>query len=184
MTVGQHTGIHHGDGAVISGAGRLHWFFFLPPILFALHNLEEALSMYHWLEVAPYAPPFNADQFSLGVFLLTLVGFCLYAFRWIGRGEYFGDVMMAFVCMEFLNAFVPHIFASVALFRYTPGLITSAILYVPAGLYLLIGSRRGTMPDLQWKHWILGAVIGALGALVCLWAGIQIDTLLNVNYSV
>lgn len=184
MTVGQHSGIDDGVVSRISGTAKSHGFFLLPPILFAGHNLEEALSMYHWLKVAPYAPPFNATQFATGVFLLTLVGFCLYAFRWIGRGEYFGDVMMAFVCMEFLNAFVPHIFASVALFRYTPGLITSVILYVPAGLYLLIGSRRGTMPDLHWKHWTLGAVIGALGALVCLWAGIQIDTLLNANDSV
>lgn len=111
----------------------------LTPLLFAIHNFEEALGMGKWIESNPdfMLIRVSANQFLLALMMLTLIGFIftIYALLW-NNGESFNCLMNGFVGLMFLNAFFPHIIGTLLLKQYTPGTLTSLTIYLPLGIYV------------------------------------------------
>jgi hypothetical protein len=133
---------------------RLLWFV---PILFALHNLEEAPFMESWSKRLPLKihPTVSTRQFIIAVTFITIAGFLLTFFGVEYLANQTGCLMVLGIqIILFFNAFIPHI-ASTILFRmYSPGVITAVLITLPFSLYLF---RRAINENiLTWtQFWIL-----------------------------
>ena len=114
---------------------QLMW---LVPILFAVHNLEEAPLMEKWAEKTPL--PFHAQiktaPFSIAVTFLTLLAFIVT--RWgvnsppQSLGVYLVVTLQAVIL---LNAFLPHMAVTIRYRSYNPELITAVFLNLPFSIY-------------------------------------------------
>jgi hypothetical protein len=116
------------------------WFFF--PLAISLHNLEEALWLPQWSRHAKrFHKPVEANEFYFAVLIVTMLAyvstFLALAFptAWLWKNIFFG-----FLGAMILNAFVPHLAATIFLRRYAPGLLTGIFLLVPIDSIILYQS--------------------------------------------
>jgi hypothetical protein len=117
---------------------------------FTLHNLEEAVWLPAWSKYASkFHPVVKKDEFRFAVIGVTAIGYLLTFFHLTDNQNsalieylYYG-----FILMMCLNALFPHLVATVALKRYSPGLITGLSLNVPLGISLIRqGLLNGIVP--------------------------------------
>jgi hypothetical protein len=115
---------------------QYRWLFALA---LTLHNLEEAIWLPRWsqhagrwhLKVRPF-------QFRFAVLVLTLLSYGIVLWScWGGKGSLGDYLLSGYAFTLLLNAFFPHLIATIALRRYAPGLITALGLNVPVILMLL-----------------------------------------------
>jgi len=119
-------------------AWTLPHLFWLVPLLFALHNAEEAPRMATWVRrVTPrFMPPITAFQFAVAVALLTLLVLLLTLAAARALPLRLGVLLMAGVqAIIFVNA-LTHVGSALWYRGYTPGLATAVLLTVPFSLYL------------------------------------------------
>ena len=141
--------------------------FLLVPILFIVHNFEEALTMAEWSQKVPefIHPQVTSFQFSIAVTLLSVIGVAATVLaKHLFRGRYFVNIMCGFSAISFMNAFFPHIIAAVYFKSYVPGLLTSIFLYLPFCWYAffkVLGSRM-----IEKKDFILSFIIGTVSGVV------------------
>jgi hypothetical protein len=120
---------------------RPQFLLLLAPLLFAAHIAEEAPGLFSagyvsWFNsfVSPRLGESNFWRANLTPFLITLLLAALTV--WIGR------LWMAYVLLVWLSHFVLanalfHIIATLAMLRYSPGLVTSVTLYLPFFLWFV-----------------------------------------------
>jgi uncharacterized protein with HXXEE motif len=144
--------------ATAGGTERFRRLLWLVPVFIAFHNLEEGLTMPSWLaanlpDVRRIVPAAIFERLPLDLaaavprprlfvelLIATLVPLAITAVGLSRKGRpglYVVLVLQAVVCV---NAVFPHILATLALARYTPGVITAACINVPFSWYLF---RRG-----------------------------------------
>ena len=109
------------------------------PILFALHNLEEASLMEKWSKKSSllFHVTVSTPQFAIAVAVLTVL---VFAATWLGRlgpkqsvGMYVTTGVQAII---FINVIFPHIAVTVRSRSYNPGLLTAVIFNLPFSVYL------------------------------------------------
>jgi hypothetical protein len=119
----------------------------LIPIVLTLHNIEEALTMPHWVmatlhlikENLPAAIDirFTPTQLLLSLLLATVVPFVLTIVCVNGEKRskklYLLFLLQAIVL---LNVAIPHIAASIRIRQYNPGVITAVCFNLPFSLYV------------------------------------------------
>jgi hypothetical protein len=120
---------------------------FLINLLFALsfiiHNIEEAIWLPNWSKHAKkYHKPVGFNEFIFAVLIITILGIVLTFLNFIWDNEIIKIIYFGYVGMMVLNAIFPHLIATIALKRYAPGLITSLLLNVPIGVYLLLNEIK------------------------------------------
>jgi len=117
---------------------RAWWF----PVVFAAHNLEEALWLPAWSEgAAPFHAPVSALEMAFAVTVLSAVSVVVTALG-RSRGNVFGHAAVGSWVMMLGNVVAPHLAATVALGRYAPGLATGLLLMVPVATWLLVSEVR------------------------------------------
>jgi len=133
---------------------RLLW---LVPIFFMLHNMEEAPFMEQWSKRLPMKLPisYSTRQFVIAVTLITLSGFL---FTYYGVEHLHNSIgyllVLQFQIVLLLNAFIPHIGATIRFRMYSPGVVTATLITIPFSLYLF--HRALTENILTWNQiWIL-----------------------------
>ena len=131
-------------------ASELRKSLWLVPACLALHNLEEGIAASVWvprhvtelqalgLPSSPSLPAFYGALFvvtlgSLGITALSLRTPC---------GTNRAALPLVIQAMVLVNAFVPHIAASLVLRAYTPGVLTAALVNVPVSLWLFWSADR------------------------------------------
>ncbi|HTX17716.1 MAG TPA: HXXEE domain-containing protein [Bacteroidota bacterium] len=141
---------------------RLLW---LVPIVLAIHNAEEALTMPRWvmdnLPLIRDALPLKVDlaftpaQLVASVSVATVVPFGVALFSAGGRG---GSVrifpLLLIQAVVFLNAIIPHLYLSLWFLRYNPGIVTAVVLNIPFSLYFfrrLLAEKLLTRRGLLWS---------------------------------
>ena len=115
---------------------QYRWLFALA---LTLHNLEEAIWLPKWSQHAGrWHPKASKIQFRLAVLILTLLayGIVLWSY-WGGKGSLGDYLLSGYAFTMLLNAFFPHLIATIVLRRYAPGLITALGLNVPVMSMLL-----------------------------------------------
>jgi hypothetical protein len=115
---------------------QLRWLFALA---LTLHNLEEVILLPKWSQHAGrWHPKASNFQFRFAVLVLTLLayGIVLWSY-WGGKGSLGDYLLSGYAFAMLLNAFFPHLIATVVLRRYAPGLITALGLNVPVMFMLL-----------------------------------------------
>jgi hypothetical protein len=116
----------------------LSQLLWLIPILFAIHNLEEAPGMEKWTKRIPsrYSQPVTTRQFSLAVTLLTLLvlAVTILAVNY-PENRLFYLIIFEFQTIILFNVFVPHLFTTIRFKMYSPGLISGIFLLLPFSIY-------------------------------------------------
>ncbi|MDR3441318.1 HXXEE domain-containing protein [Telmatospirillum sp.] len=105
-----------------------------------LHNVEEAVLLPRWSRtVSRWSVPVATTDFRFAVVVLTVLA---YACAWISiRGQLFATyVLCGYALAMLLNAFIPHLAATIALRRYAPGTATAFCFNVPVASLLLYGA--------------------------------------------
>jgi CDP-diglyceride synthetase len=108
---------------------------------FSLHNIEEALWIPGW---SKHAKKINREvsrnEFCFAVIIVTALGYLItfqyYLFSSTSIISKY--IFLGFALMMVLNAFFPHLIASILLRKYAPGTITALLLNVPVGIYIII----------------------------------------------
>ena len=111
----------------------------LVPILFAIHNLEEAPFMAAWTQKLPNSPikPVTTPQFSIAVTILTILSFVITFWGIDGApGSIELLLILAIQAIMLVNAIVPHIATTIKFKMYSPGVITAVFLNIPFSVYL------------------------------------------------
>ena len=115
---------------------QYRWLFALA---LTLHNLEEAIWLPKWSQHAGrWHPKVSKFQFRFAVLVLTLLayGIVLWSY-WGGKGSLGDYLLSGYAFTMLLNAFFPHLIASIVLRRCAPGLFTALGLNVPVMFMLL-----------------------------------------------
>jgi hypothetical protein len=144
------------------------------PVLLAVHNLEEAPRMAKWSGELPVRLlSYTTRQFMAAAALLTLAVFALtglgmHAFRQPDGFQLILGMQMAML----FNACVPHLAATIAFRKYSPGVVTGLLLEIPFSLYLLRrAAEAGFLPGQSAWNWPL---LGALTMLALAWLTLQL----------
>ena len=123
---------------------RLIWYI---PVILTLHNLEEALTMPHWILLhLPLLREkiwlFDEFQFSTKQLYLSLISVTFFPFLisfFCQRGELSKrklEIMMVLQSVIFWNALMPHISGLFVLGMYNPGTVTAVVCNIPFTFYL------------------------------------------------
>jgi hypothetical protein len=136
-----------------------------------IHNLEEALFLPAWSRRAGrWHVAIGSREFRFAVFMLTLLAYLCAGLAAAGFlvGAY---LVCGYARAMALNAFVPHLAASVALRSYAPGKASGLLLNLPIGVALLIEAgveRRIAWPTFAWAG--PATVIAIVAAIPLLFA--------------
>jgi len=126
---------------------RLLW---LAPVVLALHNLEEALTMPRWGAKLPGWPSLTPVQFDAALVAITLIPLLLAPLA-VRYGKRSLPLYLLFGVQSIMtwNA-LTHIAAALLLRRYVPGLVTAIFVMLPythdlygRGLHQGYITRRG-----------------------------------------
>ena len=150
---------------------QLDKYIAILPFVFAAHNIEEAISFGIVQEFSFYVV--KQAQFIIAVSLFSILGFmvvfCKKLYQNDSQYRYF---ITGFAGMLFLNAFFPHIIATLYFKAYMPGVITAILLILPLTGYILRETYRLSLFSKQQfiTTIITGGMIGAV--LVVFFLGI------------
>jgi hypothetical protein len=118
----------------------------LVPIFLTLHNLEEALTMPHWVPAhLPFLQSkffffrylhFSSPQLFLSLSSVTIFPLLLsrYAIVYMKESRRI-KTMFVLQSIIFWNAFVPHLAGALLLGMYNPGTITAVVITIPFSFY-------------------------------------------------
>jgi hypothetical protein len=107
---------------------------------FTLHNLEESIWLPEWSKHAKkFHEPVERNQFVFAVIVVTIVGYLVTVADIIENnpGGVFSYIYLGFIGMMGLNAFLPHVAATILLKKYAPGLITALLLNLPLSIIII-----------------------------------------------
>ncbi|MBE0643944.1 MAG: HXXEE domain-containing protein [Bacteroidetes bacterium] len=122
------------------------WFFWLFPIAFTIHNLEEAIWLPAFSKTAgKFQKPVGSFEFIFALIVLTLGALAITVlFFEQGKQSIPCYLFFAFNFGMLINVFFPHVGVTIALRRYCPGLMTGLLLLLPVTLYdLQYGYKNG-----------------------------------------
>lgn len=121
----------------------LSWLFALAV---TVHNLEEAVLLPAWSQAAGrWQRPVGAEEFRFAVAVLTVLAYAAAYLATVGGRESTGAYLVAGYALAMLvNAFFPHLLATLATQRYAPGAGTALLLNLPVtGLLLWRAFEEG-----------------------------------------
>jgi hypothetical protein len=156
---------------------RILW---LVPVFLMLHNLEEAPFMEDWSKRLPIKihPTVSTRQFTIAVTFLTLAGFLLTYLGLTYMTEPTGYwLILGIQAILLVNAFIPHIAATLRFRMYSPGTVTAILITIPFSYYLF--RRAFEEQILGWSEfWILLA-IAPFAMVVFAYLSLQIGKVLD-----
>ena len=158
------------------------WFFWLFPVAFAIHNIEEALWLPKWSQSAGrFHKPVGPFEFRFAIIVLTALATIITAFLYgSGKQSVPSYLFFAYNFGMLLNVFMPHLTATIALKKYCPGLLTGILMLLPTtGLLLRYGyNNQYFLFPMFWYVTIPFAaiVIGSIPLLFKIGRTIQLST--------
>lgn len=135
----------------------LRTMLWLVPVFFMLHNMEEAPFMEQWSKRLPIKihPTVTTSQFVIAVVFLTVTGFIVTfaSLTWLPTSTGY-LLILSMQAVLFVNAFVPHLLATLRFRLYSPGVVTAVLITIPFSIYLFQRALREQV--LSWSQfWLL-----------------------------
>jgi len=121
-----------------------------------IHNTEEALRLPAWsLHTGKWYAPVDPREFRFAVVALSalLVIFALSS-SFTAAGSASSYLMAGYVLAMVLNVFIPHVIATVCMWRYMPGTATALVFNLPLGLMYLSRALSENQIELHVFCWI------------------------------
>lgn len=102
-------------------------------LIITFHNIEEGLWLPQWSKLAEkYHKPVEKGAFHFALIVVTALTYLVSGlFMFFPEISVLKYLFVGCVGMMIINAFIPHLAATIALKRYAPGLITGIFLNVP-----------------------------------------------------
>ena len=147
---------------------ELGWFFALAV---TLHNAEEALFLPKWSMCAGrWHAPVNPFEFRFAVVVLTLLAYgTAYLSARHGPQSAAAYTLAGYAMAMLLNAFFPHLLATLALRRYAPGTATALLLNLPVcGALLYVGLANEYLVARPLAWYCLAAIATILASIPAL----------------
>jgi hypothetical protein len=115
------------------------WFFWLFPISFTIHNIEEAFWLPDFSKSAgKFHKPVDTFEFVFALIFITLLSIVItFLFYNNGKQSLACYLYFAFNFGMLINVFYPHLVATIFLKKYCPGLITGILFLTPSTVYIL-----------------------------------------------
>jgi hypothetical protein len=127
----------------------------LAPLVFVLHVVEEAPGFVAWFNsLVPRGITQSTFLPVNGVALAITVAVALLAAAWPGAAS--GLLLTAWIGFLMLANGVLHLVGTIAHARYSPGVVTGTLLYIPYGALVL----RGVVRDLGLKPGVVAVTAG------------------------
>lgn len=146
----------------------IFWAF---PIVFTIHNIEEALWLPRFSQSAgKFHKAVGTFEFVFALVVITLLAAVItLLFYLMGKESIPCYLFFAFNFGMLVNVFFPHLAATVVLRRYCPGLLTGIFLLAPTTIYLLVYGYDNAYFSFP-KFWIItipfaGLVVGSIPLL-------------------
>lgn len=158
----------------------------LLPVVFFIHDGEEIATMEWWLrknknnpvlsKITPVSTPWDKNITLQFTFAVLLIGFILTGVTLLTSLNFeisspFNALFAGFVTVFLLDG-VKHAGASIALWAYTPGVITAALLEIPYGIYALYRLLHADIVDMT--SLTLGTIIALPITLLLVWTGLTL----------
>ncbi|MCB1322723.1 MAG: HXXEE domain-containing protein [Leptospiraceae bacterium] len=155
------------------------------PLVFILHNLEELIGMASWTERIPAAihPHVTTLQFAIAITLFSLLGLVtVFGSPRLINSVWHERILIAFAGMLWLNVFLPHVLATIVFQMYAPGVFTAVLLNLPLTSFILWSMYRNGRHSVMSLFLLIvsGGVIGAGLAVLFLWIGACVESLMAV----
>jgi hypothetical protein len=150
------------------------------PIFFMIHNIEEAPFMERWSKRLPVKihPTVSTPQFIVAVTFLTISGFVLTYICLVWLPTPIGYLLiLGMQAVLLLNAFVPHLAATIRFRLYSPGVVTAIVLIAPFSFYLF--QRAFAEQILTWAQFWLLIGIAPFAMIVLAYLSLQIGKVLT-----
>ena len=146
-------------------SNALGWLFTLGVLV---HNFEEALYLHAWSSSAGrWYRPVHAREFRFAAGVFSALILVLTAAASVFPARSLGGYLMAgYVLAMVLNAFAPHLFATVLMRRYMPGTATAVLLNLPLGWLYLRQILMEQRIDLHVFFWSGPLTVLAILALI------------------
>jgi hypothetical protein len=153
----------------------------LVPALFALHNLEELPGMAAWSrKIDPrIQTPVTTPQFTIALTFLTALALLATLAGANGPRQGWGvHLILLIQAILWVNAFVPHVVATIRYKLYSPGLVTAVCINIPFSFYLFY---RALAEDYLSAEILVALLIVAPFAMIALtWLSLKVgDLVLN-----
>lgn len=109
------------------------------PIAVTIHNIEEAIWLPAWSKsAAKFHQPMDKAVFRFAVIVITVMAYLVTAlYILIPENPIVQCCFVGFVGSMIINAFFPHLAATVYLKKYCPGTVTGLLLILPSNLFIL-----------------------------------------------
>jgi hypothetical protein len=116
------------------------WFFWLFPLVFALHNTEEALFFPAWSKfLGKFHKPVGLFEFMFAIMALTSVSVVITILASLAGKQALPTYLFFALNLGLLvNAFCPHLLATIVQKQYCPGVFTGLLFVAPTTVYLLL----------------------------------------------
>jgi len=150
----------------------LAWTFVLAV---AIHNTEEAIWLPAWSVTAGrWHRPIGESEFRFAAAALTILAAVVAALAELQGKQSLGAYLLCgYALAMLLNVVVPHVFATLAMFRYAPGTGTAVFINLPVTALLLRAAlAEGYIERIKFI-WVGPLVVLGVIALIPLlfWAG-------------
>jgi hypothetical protein len=125
--------------------GKQHLLLWLVPIVFLLHNVEQAMNIRDTMEAARSGmprllriiiPPVSADQYIVALVIATALAFAAALGGRIDRQRTWGVYALVALQMALFLNVIAHVMASLVLQHYTAGLATALGVLLPLSAVL------------------------------------------------
>lgn len=103
------------------------------PFAISLHNLEEAIWLPGWSKSASqFHKPVEKRVFYFAVGVITILAYlATFLYMMFPGIDIYNYIFFGFLGAMILNAFFPHLAATIVLKKYCPGTVTGLVLLVP-----------------------------------------------------
>lgn len=151
-------------------ANAFHRIIWSMPAAFAVHIVEEFRGGFPQWVTNVVGGSFDQPAFvaNNAVFMSIMLGLTIWAARSTSHLSLFFLVFWASANLFWDSLF--HIFATAAFDRYSPGLISSALLYIPISLAAAFAILRARM--LPMRDFVIAAAMGMILFGLVVWYGL------------
>ena len=156
--------------AKIRSYNAVNLLSWLIPITYLIHIAEEywggeGYPAYIYRLRGVYLPPsrFLVAQ-ALGFVLVVLAVI-------LARHFHFPTMMLVILCTTVMGNAVTHIYSALTTLSYNPGLLSSVLIWLPLGIFVLVRFRREVSPQRYWLAIAIGAGINLAIAVITMRGG-------------
>lgn len=129
-----------------------------------LHNIEEAIWLPKWSQQSSrFQKPVTSSEFHFAVVFITILAYLSSIYFFYMPDSIFAKwIFIGFLGSMIVNAIFPHLFVTILMKKYAPGLITGLLLNLPINsliIYKMFSNNLITWKELAISTCVVGIIL-------------------------